>query len=421
MLEYTSEYKVLVCPLHKCAVADADRHLRFDHAITGKEKDALIQQWVHLETIPPAQQHRPSNGNAAREWLARPVDGFACQACPFLTIKWDYLAVHGKKAHGWSLPFRPEATKYPLQYATRVKIQTLFPYPHIRWFTVDEKAEQAAVENASVNCSASPHLARPISPSKTLDEMLAEYQTNLLKQRESEAEYQRTVLKQREGEARRLEVQRATAPKIRAANSQSFFLARIPLELRLQIYLLAIGEGAVFHIADINGPIKPALADARGTDEHDKENGRQDNDHMEVRTEWEYNMDEDLAMDNVGDTTCKMRAIALPDASRNCVAFLETCTQLYQEVSPLFYSCNTFIVHTRHQNFPPPRDSWMRCLQTTAGAFLPSGSSAFNRVYSKEKVVTAAITATSILRARLSVTTSLKKPSWKSHCRNCLH
>ena len=72
MLEYNDKYKVLLCPLHKCAVVDPDKHLRECHAITGKEKDILVQQWQDLNIVTPDDQPVPTNGKAPRDWLASP-------------------------------------------------------------------------------------------------------------------------------------------------------------------------------------------------------------------------------------------------------------------------------------------------------------------------------------------------------------
>ena len=39
MLEYNSEFSVLVCPAHGHAVAKPNKHLRYNHCITGEEEN----------------------------------------------------------------------------------------------------------------------------------------------------------------------------------------------------------------------------------------------------------------------------------------------------------------------------------------------------------------------------------------------
>ena len=349
MLEYNSKYKVLVCSLHRYAVTDPDEHLRTCHAITGGPKDALLQQWKDLDILAPEKQLVPAQGKMPRDWLADSKYGFACTSCPFLTIKWLRMASHAK-THGWNLPNAIPRERWPTESCARVEVQTLFPYPHIQWFTVDMSGDFEMGED-SQDDKVSSMLTHQVSPVYTTDSSHEMSANDRAKEDEEINQVIRKLLQERQeanmGWPRKKEVQGKNAQANKVANSRLKLFDRFPLEIRQQIYGLALNLGTTYHIADTRAPVKPELGRIVGTDQHD-EDGPVTDDHMDVRDAWEDTIDEDVAYP---DDTNILRAIATPAENKNCTALLKTCTQISQEASPIFYRRNSFIIHSRHQNF----------------------------------------------------------------------
>lgn len=88
MLKYNSEYQLLICPIHKYAVHDADKDLPYDRCITGREKDALLAQWKGLDLINPEHLHRLPSDRRPKEFLDQPIHSYSCSSCYCFTVEW---------------------------------------------------------------------------------------------------------------------------------------------------------------------------------------------------------------------------------------------------------------------------------------------------------------------------------------------
>lgn len=147
MLEYNSEYKVLICPIHKYAVHDADKHLCYHHCITGPEKYALLDQWKGLDLVNPKHFHRPPSGRRPKDFLDQPVLGYSCSSCFFLTLKWETVLYHYMIFHDREIAAKRPRKNRPNPDVKLVYLQTIFPFPHIQWFTVGEENAGGSYDN----------------------------------------------------------------------------------------------------------------------------------------------------------------------------------------------------------------------------------------------------------------------------------
>lgn len=285
MLEYNSKYQLLMCLLHKYAVANAERHLRVCHFITGKEKDALLDHWKGLPLTDAGVMPRPKDYKKPKPFLETPVPGYACsqRLCLFLTVNWEAMQWHygthhrervrsllihyniygnqGSISFGLrssalradllllqAAPHRPTSLE-PQPNVRLVLLQTFFPDPNIKWFVVDEEIFGSSDEDH-----------------KTRDEMVAfspkQAATSL--EQEPHADSQNEALSRGRGEeiwswceaheravcereldrSRLMELQRNQAPSLRVGNASSSFF-RLPLEVRQEMYKMILPAGVV--------------------------------------------------------------------------------------------------------------------------------------------------------------------------------
>ena len=324
MLQYNAKYEVFICKLHKHAVADPGWHLRVIHGMTSKESDALVEDCNRLIVHKP--NRTPPDEQESRSWLASPVEGYSCTGCRFLTKRYSNLVIHWRKDHRLALSEIPAPTfEEPKSYAKCVRMQTLFPWPDIKWFTVKEGQ-------------------KPSDLNKMVESMSLHH------------------------DAQRQKVQRLCASKHHEHNMQHSYLHRLPAEIRDQIYDLALAEDITYHIADMLGPVEPEYSNSL-LDEHDQEF-----DTFDV-AEDEYDFRDVIERDIDGffqrNRSYKLRAISLSSQQRHPVGLLQTCTMTCREASSLFYSRNRFFIHTRWQNFITPiqfleslRPETRRCIQS---------------------------------------------------------
>lgn len=181
-----------------------------------------------------------------RDWLADPESGFACTSCPFLTIKWEYMAEHAT-SHWWNLPNTGPilSERWPAESCASVKVQTLFPYPHIQWSTVDMSGDfEMNGDSQEDKLSSILHQISPVHALESSHEMSANDQAQ--EDEEISRVYQNILQERQEarmGWPREKGVQRKNAQANKITNSRSAFIARLPLEIRLKIYGLALKLG----------------------------------------------------------------------------------------------------------------------------------------------------------------------------------
>ena len=340
MLEYNSEYRVLICPIHKYAVHDADEHLRSSHCITGREKDALLDQWKGLNLVNPEHFNRQSSGKRPKDFLNEPVPGYSCSSCFFLSIEREAIQYHHKTVHGREIALAPLfAGQNP--DVQLVELQTFFPYPHFRWFTVDDKNDDRSDEDGVTRNDAKNEepvvtdLAEDPAARDPTDEMLAHAVAS-----ENRYQYGSKIREQ----------QRSQAPKLREANASSLYLARLPLEIRQEIYKLVLGSGTVFHIMDEFAIVKPNLPYMVGTDEHDKEDDFRGV--TELRDDWEDDLEEETvdAQYEAGEMT-RFCAVSIPKSTPHTLALLGVCSHFNEEATSMFYSSNQFRLHSGTSSF----------------------------------------------------------------------
>ena len=346
MLEYNSEYRVLICPIHKYAVHDADDHLRTSHCITGREKDALLDQWKGLDLVNPEHVNRQPSGKRPKNFLNEPVPGYSCSSCFFLSIKWEAVQYHHETVHGREIALAPLFTGQNPDVQFK-KLQTFFPYPHIRWFAVDDKNDDRSDEDRVTRNdvkneeSVVTGLSEDPAARDPADEMLAQAKAS-----ENRYRYGSKIREQ----------QRSQAPKLREANASSLYLARLPLEIRQEIYKLVLGSGTVFHIIDESAIVKPDLLYIVGTGEHDEHDEHDEEDDsegmMELRDDWEDDLEEEI-VDTQFEAREKtsFRAVSIPKSTPHALALLRVCSHFNEEATSIFYGSNQFRLHSGISNF----------------------------------------------------------------------
>lgn len=97
-------------------------------------------------------------------------------------------------------------------------------------------------------------------------------------------------------------------------NAASIYLARLPLEIRREVYKLVLGSGTVFHIVDESAAVKPNFSYGTGTDEHDA--GRDGSvstwEEVKLREDWEDVLEDTVDAQYEASEKTRLRAVSIP-------------------------------------------------------------------------------------------------------------
>lgn len=344
MLEYNSDYQLLICPLHKYAVSNPDQHLRHCHGITGQEKEALLDQWKSLPLVEVEDFTPPPGGEEPKGFLSYPSMGYSCQSCSFLTTEWTKMQDHCNQIHQKAIVPSSPTRLEPSSNAKIVFLQSFFSYPHIKWFTVKHN-DCSLLANDQLKL----HGGDGDSGSHTGDSDRAAAM-KAFEEKSLASHYATLGAKEtRDRDRSRLrELQRIKAPSVRVRNAKSSLWSRLPPEIRQQIYELALPARITYHIVDLRAPIKPDFSNSQGSDEHGRGNG---NGVLRLRDAWEDSLEENATGQHFADETSKLRTISMPQCTTNLLSLLKCSSQINAEATPVFYGRNQFRVHSGTADF----------------------------------------------------------------------
>ena len=335
MLEYNSDYRLLICPLHKYAVSNPDQHLRHCHGITGQEKEALLLQWKGLPLVDVQDFIPPPGGAEPKSFLSYPSIGYSCHSCSFLTTEWTKMQNHYNQIH--QIPIVPSSLTRlePSSNAKIVFLQSFFSYPHIKWFTVKD-------DHCSLLANSQPNLhgGDGDSGSHTGDPDRAAAMKAF--EGKSLASHYATLGAEetRDRDRSRLrELQRINAPSLRVRNAKLSLWSRLPPEIRQQIYELAMPARITYHIVDLRAPIKPDFSNSQASDV------------LRIRDAWEDTLEENATDQHFADETSKLRTISMPKGTTNLLSLLKCSSQINAEATPVFYGRNQFRIHSGTADF----------------------------------------------------------------------
>lgn len=145
LLQYESNYKVVICKQHLQAVQNIDRHLEKYHSVAAKDRRAIVNKYAQYTILEPPRVPLPAPLEPPLGVLGKPIDGFLCEEeeCGFISINRSVIAQHCNKVHDW------QSTKRDREHWSKVKVQTFFRTGGFqRYFVV-----HAPEENGSVNPS----------------------------------------------------------------------------------------------------------------------------------------------------------------------------------------------------------------------------------------------------------------------------
>jgi len=143
LLQYESNYKVVVCKQHLQAVQNIDRHLEKHHSVAAKDRRAIVNKYAQYTVLEPPRVPLPAPLEPPLEVLGKPIDGFLCEEeeCGFISINRSVIAQHCNKVHNW------QSTKRDRAHWSKVKVQTFFRTGGFqRYFVVHAPEENGLVE-----------------------------------------------------------------------------------------------------------------------------------------------------------------------------------------------------------------------------------------------------------------------------------
>ena len=117
--------------MHHQAVRGLDRHLKDAHGLRKqKERRPILDLYDSLVLLPPKDVPRPPDGSAPFEALGKPLDGFKCVDCGYISTNQKSIAGHCNGMHQWYVTSRDPT------HWTEVKVQSFFGIGLQRYFIV---------------------------------------------------------------------------------------------------------------------------------------------------------------------------------------------------------------------------------------------------------------------------------------------
>ena len=140
ILDYNSEYQVLFCTQHHCAIQNLHDHLRDQHVTTPAHRTAIVQHYARFPRLPPQDVLLPLAQGSAFSQLGPPIKAFECDgnSCGFITVNISEIRKHCNRVHHW------RASRHEKSYWHTVHAQTFFRNPQVRrYFTVVVQHDEA--------------------------------------------------------------------------------------------------------------------------------------------------------------------------------------------------------------------------------------------------------------------------------------
>ena len=146
MLEHHPEYKILVCPLRKQAVSNAREHTLAVAMVSQEKEERSVKEST-------ARTSRSLRSSSLREAFRYHFYGLLTLAFPVMIISSSppYRLCCTKHQHDVDDQQTPEWVTSALtaNHVEPVTVQTFYPFPNAKWFTVDSQAPDSITDYIS--------------------------------------------------------------------------------------------------------------------------------------------------------------------------------------------------------------------------------------------------------------------------------